>query len=69
MSFSISCTCCGQQVEARDAGFTATTVEVVACDRQRAAGIVSWTMRKSAAYAAVVPAEVLRHKSGFVTFG
>lgn len=69
MHFQISCPCCGQIVEARDAGFAATTVDVVACDRQRAAGVVSWTMRKSAAFAAAVPAETLRHKSGLVSFG
>jgi hypothetical protein len=69
MTFSIHCPCCSQQVEARDAGFSATTVEVVACAAQKAAGVVSWTMRKSAAYAAAAPAETFRHKDGFVTFG
>lgn len=53
MTFTIACPCgCGQRVEAADAGFAATTVTVAACDRQRAAGIASTTMRKSVAYAA-----------------
>lgn len=69
MVFSIFCPCCGQVVEARDAGFTATAVEVVACTAQQAVGVVTWTMRKSAAYAAVVPAETLRHTTGLVTLG
>lgn len=65
--FSAPCPCCGQQVEVRDAGFAATTVEVTACDRQRAAGVVSWTARKSTF--AVVRTEVVRHTTGLVTFG
>lgn len=69
MTFSIHCPCCGQVVEARDAGFTATTVTVVACDRQRTAGVHSWECRKSVAYEAIVPEPVLRHRDGFVTFG
>jgi hypothetical protein len=69
VSITIACPCCGQAVEARYAGFESTTVEVVACDSQRAVGIVSWTMRKSAAFAAVVPEPVYRHRDGFVTLG
>lgn len=69
MTFSIRCPHCGQVVEARDAGFAATSVTVAPCDGYRAEGISSWEIRKSAAYAAAVPAETLRHKDGFVTFG
>ena len=68
MTFPIFCPCCGQQVEALDKGFSAISVEVAACGTQRASGVVSWTIRKSAAYAAIVPAEVLRHKHGLVEF-
>lgn len=69
MTFSIHCPCCGQVVEARDAGFAATSVEVDACESKRSTGIVSWTMRKSMAFAAIVPEPVYRHRDGFVTFG
>ena len=69
MDFNIFCPCCGQQVVARDAGFSATTVTVEACSTQRAAGVVSWECRKSVAYAAIVPQPVLRHRDGFVSFG
>jgi hypothetical protein len=71
MSFTIFCTCgCGEAVEASDAGFAATSVEVEACPTLRAAGVVSSTIRKSAAYAAAVPASAgWSHKDGLVTFG
>ena len=53
MTFQITCTCgCGVIVEAQDQGFSATEVEVQACPRRRADGIVSVTVRKSVAYAA-----------------
>lgn len=53
MTFTITCPCgCGEAVEARDAGFTATSVDVVACKRRRAQGVASVEMRKSVAYAA-----------------
>jgi NAD-dependent DNA ligase len=68
MTFPIFCPCCGQQVEALDKGFAATSVEVAACDTQRAIGIVSWTIRKSAAYAAAVPVYSVRHSTGLVEF-
>lgn len=69
MIFSIFCPCCGQVVEALDKGFSATTVTVTACDRQRSAGVVSWETRKSVAFAVIVPEPVYRHRNGFVTFG
>ena len=65
----ISCPCCGQTVEGRYAGFAATSVEVDACESKRSTGIVSYTMRKSAAFAAVEPEPVYRHRDGFITFG
>jgi hypothetical protein len=69
MTFQINCTCgCGQVVEASDAGFEATTVEVAACDSLRKEGMVSRTIRKSLAYEATVPATVLRHREGLVVF-
>lgn len=69
MDFSIVCPCCGSVVTASDAGFSATTVEVKACPTGQAAGIVSRTMRKSAAYAAAAPVTVLAHRDGLVSFG
>ena len=70
MSFQINCTCgCGQVVEAVDSGFHATTVEMEACENRKGFGMVSLTVRKSAAYAAAVPTTVLRHRDGLVTFG
>ena len=68
-TFEVFCGCgCGEAVKARDAGFSATSVEVLACARQRAAGVVSMTMRKSAAFAAAVPATALAHRDGLVAF-
>lgn len=50
--FHIYCPCgCLDTVEARDAGFAATTVEVTACAKLRAEGVVSTTIRKSRALA------------------
>lgn len=69
MTFSINCPHCGQVVEARDAGFSATTVTVAPCDEYRAGGISSWECRKSVAFEAAVPEPVYRHRDGFVTFG
>jgi hypothetical protein len=71
MSFTINCTCgCGQAVEASDAGFSATSCEVEACPTLRAAGVVSTTIRKSAAYAAALPVSTgWAHRTGLVTFG
>lgn len=48
--YRVLCPChCGQVVEARTDGFSATTVEVDACDRRKAAEptVVSFTLRKS----------------------
>ena len=46
--FSVTCPCgSGHTVEASDAGFSATTVTVAACQICRTAGIVSREMRKS----------------------
>lgn len=68
-TFEVRCGCgCGEAVKAHDAGFSATTVEVAACSSRRAAGVVSVTMRKSAAFAAAVPATALVHRDGLVTF-
>lgn len=67
-SFSVLCPCCGELVLAADAGFSATTVEVEACSARRAVGMVSVTMRKSAAYAAAPPATVVAHRDGLVVF-
>lgn len=68
-TFAVSCPCCGSAVEASDAGFTATSVEIAACPTRRAAGVVSVTMRKSAAYAAAVPASAgTFHRDGLVVF-
>lgn len=67
-TFIIACPCCGMAVEARCAGFSATTVEVVACPTRQATGIVSVTMRKSAAYAAAEVEPIIHHRGGLVTF-
>lgn len=70
MTFTIACPCCGEAVEARDAGFAAVTVTVAACSARRAEGIASVEMRKSAAYAAAHQgAGPVRHTTGLVTFG
>lgn len=71
MSFTIFCTCgCGEAVEALDEGFSAVSVEVAACSTLQAAGVVSSTIRKSAAYAAAVPqSSGWAHRDGLVTFG
>lgn len=68
-TFTVLCPCCGSAVSASDAGFSATTVEIAACPTGQAAGIVSRTMRKSAAYAAAAPVTVLAHRDGLVSFG
>jgi len=71
-TFNMICTCgCEQVVEASDAGFAATTVEVEACDSLRKEwGMASQTIRKSAAYAAAVPAASgLRRRDGLVVLG
>lgn len=68
--FLVSCPCCSAPVEASDLGFSDTTVSVAPCPTQAAAGVVSTRMRKSAAYAAALPAPGdLRHHEGLVTFG
>ncbi len=67
-SFSVPCPCCGEIVTAHDAGFTATTAEVEACSVRRAAGVVSDTVRKSAAYVAAVPTTTFSHRDGLVSF-
>jgi hypothetical protein len=55
-TFTIACPCgCGETLTARDAGFTATSVEVDACSKRAGEGIASFNMRKSAAYAAANP--------------
>lgn len=68
-TFAVSCPCgCGETVDAADAGFSATTVEVAACTARRSAGIASVTLRKSAAYSLAVPAAAMRHRDGLVVF-
>lgn len=69
VSFPVRCSClCGETVTAYDEGFSSTTVEVDACSTLRARGIVSVTVRKSAAYAAAVPTSAVRHRDGLVAF-
>ena len=70
MSFSVSCPCgCGHIVSAFDEGFSATTVEVEACQTLAADGICSSQMRKSWAYSHAVPtASPVQHRDGLVVF-
>lgn len=68
-TFEILCPCCGERVKAHDAGFSATTVTVDACPTQAAAGIVSLTIRKSAAYEAAAPVTTVMHRDGLVAIG
>lgn len=73
-TFSISCPCqCGQIVEARDAGFTATTVEIDTCQKWQSVsgGILAplaVEIRKSLAYSLTKPAATLTHCDGLVAF-
>jgi len=68
-TFTIFCGCgCGETVEASSAGFAATTCEVAACTARREAGMVSFTVRKSAAFAAAVPTTTVAHRDGLVCF-
>jgi len=70
ITFTAICSCCGEEVEATDAGFTATSVTIAACSRLRAAGIVSSTCRKTDGYAMAKPQPgALRHSDGLVSFG
>lgn len=56
----VYCPCCAEPVAMRDAGFSATTVELEACSTLRAEGITSRTFRKS--YAAKDFRFVLGHE-------
>jgi hypothetical protein len=76
-TFPVQCPC-GDRYGfgvAVDAGFSATTVEVkpTQCERCQGAGVVSLTVRKTAAYALATvydnSVEGLRHKDGLVVFG
>ena len=69
-TFTITCPCgCGSLLTAHDAGFSATVVTMDACPTRAAAGVVSFSVRKSDAYAAAVPASSLRQVDGLVSFG
>lgn len=74
MVFTITCPCaCGATVEARDAGFSATTVEVDTCAKLRSVGEpglapVAVTIAKSLAYSLAVPATTVAHRDGLVAF-
>lgn len=73
-TFKILCPCqCGETVEARDAGFAATTVEIDTCPAWRAVSGGSLApcaieIRKSVAYSQAAPAGGLRHRDGLVVF-
>lgn len=68
-TFQVSCPCgCGEAVEALDAGFAATSVEVKACSKWAANGITSSRLRKSWALQNAVPVAVLSHRDGLVAF-
>lgn len=69
-TFAVSCPCgCGEAVEARDAGFSATTVEVVACSKWAANGITTSVVRKSWAFSHAVTTEsAWQHVDGLVVF-
>lgn len=73
-TFSISCPCqCGAVVEARDAGFSATTVEIDTCEAWRAVSggyhaPMAIEVRKSVAYSQAVPTTVISHRDGLVSF-
>jgi len=69
-TFNVFCGCgCGETVKATDAGFFATSCEVAACAKLRAAGMLSFTVRKTAAFAAAVPVVTsVRHIDGLVSF-
>ena len=71
ITFLVECPCgCGISVPAHDAGFSATTVEIDACPKWAANGIVTSTVRKSWAYSHEVPtAAAWQHRDGLVTFG
>ena len=63
--FSVTCPCgSGHTVEASDAGFSATTVTVAACQICRTAGIVSREMRKSYGVEHYVSVPSLQHSNG-----
>ena len=69
-TFLVTCPCgSGEAVEARDAGFAATEVDVDLCEACAHPFVSGRTMRKSWAFANVVArhAEV-RHVDGLVTF-
>lgn len=71
MTFPIICACgCEAAVNAHDAGFSAVQCVVEPCERLKAEGVTSYTMRKSAAYEAAISADsAVRHRTGLVALG
>lgn len=68
-TFQVTCPCgCGDIVTARDAGFSATTVDIVACNTLIERGFVLVTIRKSRAIELAAPNAhaPVRHRDGLV---